>query len=262
MALTIDFGFDNTSASWNEAYLALLFACKGDPGDIGRAPGPLAVADASRFVELFEMQVGTSPLEVGTYSEVVGGDNPIERAVARAEEARSRGMFPIIVGEDRRVTEAYCRDPLVALWGKVGRIEADEQSLFSKVPSVLVGVRSATNQAFQTIPPQVTILTARAVSEQADILPQALGRIGDPVHLSIDLDALAPAVAQTPRSMEPGGLTWYALMDAIQAVFEGPGLASAELVGTATIGPRSPAALLASQILLKMAGLLSAGLGG
>jgi agmatinase len=261
MTLTIDFGYSDSGASWTDAYLALLFACRGDPGDVGRASGPLAVADASRFVELFEMQVGLSPLNIGTYAEIVGGDNPIKVAAERAAEARSRGMFPVIVGEDRRVTERHCKDPLVAFWGKVGRIEIDESSLLNRYPAVLCGVRAATTNAFQAIPQNVTILTARALAEQRDMVREVLSGINDPVHLSIDLDVLSPAVAQSARSLEPGGLGWYDLMEVLELVFTGPGVAAADLVGTGSVSPRSPAALLGSQILLRLAGLLAVGLG-
>ena len=261
MTLTIDFGYSSGTSSWTDAYLALLFACRGEPGDVGRASGPMAIADASRFIELFEMQVGLSPLDVGTYAAAVGGDDPVETAVARAAEARARGMFPIVIGDDRRVTERHATEPLVALWGKVGRIEADEPALLSRHPSILAGVRAATNNAFQAIPQTVTILTARVLTEQREIFAEALTRFKDPVHLSIDLDVLSPAVAQTSRSLEPGGLSWYGLMDAIELVFKGPGVAAADLVGTAPVAPRTPAALLGSQVLLRLAGLLAIGLG-
>ena len=261
MTFTIDFGYAGSSASWTDAYLALLFACRGDPGDVGRAAGPMAIADASRFVELFEMQVGLSPLDIGTHAEAVGGEQPVDAAVARAAEARARGMFPVIVGDDRRVTEQHCGDPLVAFWGKVGRIESDETSLLGRHPSILAGVRAATNNAFQAIPGTVSILTSRVVAEQKELFAEALTKFDDPVHLSIDLDVLAPAVAQTSRSLEPGGLGWYDLMDAIELVFRGPGVAAADLVGTAPVAPRSPAALLGLQILLRLAGLLAVGLG-
>jgi len=263
MTLTIDFGYSDTTASWNDAYLALLFAATADASEIGKASGPLAIADASRFVELFECQIGLSPLGVGTYAEAVGGEDPSAKAVERAAEARARGMFPVVIGDDRRVTDLGCRDPLVALWGKVGRIEVDEAAILSRSnTAILAGVRAATANAFQAIPGNVTILTASALAQHKEFFKEALSRITDPVHLSIDFDVLAPAVAQTSRSLEPGGLAWYDLMDLIEIVFDGPGVAAVDLVGTAHVGPRTPAALLGSQVLLRVAGLLAAGLGG
>jgi hypothetical protein len=262
MSLIIDFGYSDTSASWNDAYLALLFAAKEDPREIGKAPGPLAIADASRFVELFECQVGMSPLGIGTYAEAAGGADAAAQAVKRAAEARARGMFPVVIGDDRRVTDLGCRDPLVALWGKVGRIEVDETAILARSnPAILAGVRAATANAFQAIPGNVTILTSSILAQHKGAFKDALARISDPVHLSIDLDVLSPAVAQTSRSLEPGGLAWYDLMDLIEMVFEGPGVAAVDLVGTALVAPRTPAALLGSQILLRVAGLLAVGLG-
>ena len=261
MGFTFDFGFEAKGASWSEAYLALLFACDGEPADLGRTPGPLAVADASRYVELFEMQVGLSPLNIGTYAEVVGGSNPFELALQRSHQARSRGMFPVVVASDRRVTPVGTSDPLVAFWGTVGRTEADEAAILAQRRTILAGVRSATSAAFQSIPSTVTILAARSLMGDRETLRSALEQIEHPVHLSIDLDVLAPSVAQTPRSIEPGGLAWYDLMDAMELVFQGPGVATAELVGTGLTDPRSATSTLSAQILLRLAGLLAIGLG-
>jgi len=262
MAVTLDFGYSKSTSSWLDAYLVLLFASKTPAQKIGKASGPMAIADASRFVELFEMQVGLSPLDIGTYAELVGGDDPVTDAAKRASEARARGMFPIIIGEDRSTTEKYCQDPLVALWGKAGRVEANEAAVFSRNPTVLVGVRAATASAFQTIPASATILTSTSFTAGKESFQEALVKIEDPVHLSIDLDVLSPAVAQTDRSLEPGGFSWYDLVDAIEMVFNSPaGVASVDLVGTTTVEARSPSALLGAQIVLKMAGLLASGLG-
>lgn len=261
MAFPFSFGFETPLTPWNDAYLALFFAATGGEADFGKSQGPLAVADASRYIELFEMQSGVSLFELGTYAEVVGGDDPVATAAARAAEARGRGMFPIVVSEDRRLTERACTDPLVAFWGKVGRAEINEGALFAKQRTVLAGVRAATSSAFKTIPANVTILSARVLGTNHQILAEALKGISDPVHLSVDLDVLSPGVAQTSRSLEPGGISWYELMDALALVFSGPGVAALDLTGTATVAPRSPAATLAAQFLARAAGLITAGLG-
>ena len=261
MGFTFDFGFETKGASWEDAYLALLFACDGALTDLGRASGPLAVADASRYIELFEMQVGISPLNIGTFAEAVGGKDPFEAARSRAEQARSRGMFPVIIAASRRATSHDMEMPLVAFWGTVGRTEGDERAILEGRRAILAGVRAATSAAFQSIPTSATIVDSRAILADKEHLKEALKNIERPVHLSIDLDVLAPATAQNPRSFEPGGLSWYDLMETIDLVFSGPGVASAELVGTGLIEPRSAASTLSAQVLLRIAGLLAIGLG-
>ncbi|MDD5309226.1 MAG: arginase family protein [Deltaproteobacteria bacterium] len=258
MAFTIDFGFETPGAPFERASLALFFASSCGPGELGRVPGAAAVADGSRYVELFEAQVGLSPLDIGAYAEVVGGADPALGAALRADEAIARGVFPIIAADDRRATAGSCRGPLVALWGTVGRTETDEAAIFEDRTSILAGVRAASARAFKAIPGSVAIIPARGLLERHDAFRTAMACIEGKVHLSIDLDVLAPAVAQAPRSVEPGGLSWYELMDAVEMVFEGPGVAAADLVGLAGVAPRSPAALLGAQILLKLAGLVAA----
>ncbi len=257
MTFVFDFGFEKPGVSWDDASLGLFFAGFGEETDFGKTPGPLAVADASRYVELFEMQVGLAPLEIGTYAEIVGTADPIDAAARRAAEANKNGIFPIIVGEDRRITEQFSGLPLVAFWGKVGRSEANELEVFRGQPTMLAGVRAATSKAFKAIPGNVAIATSRALGANREMFRAMLSQLKKPVYLSIDLDVLAPSVAQTARSIEPGGLSWYELMDAIEMVFDGPGVAAADLVGLGKVAPRSPAAFLGAQILIRIAGLLA-----
>lgn len=260
MSFEFDFAFDIKGAGWNEAYLALLFAAGGEPTDLGRVPGPLAIAHASRYVELFEMQVGASPMDAGMYCAAVGGENPLEEAAGKAKSAKTRGMIPIIIAEDRKMTRLACEAPLVALWGKVGRTETPEADLFAMNKTILTGVRAATSQAFKSIPADVTILTARGLGTDKSPFKASLAQLTDPVHLSIDLDVLTPGTAQNSRSLEPGGLSWYDLCDLIDLAVGGPGVASAELIGTRSVKPKTPSAVLCAQILLKLTGLLTAGL--
>lgn len=260
MSFVFNFGFETPGAPWNESHIAYLFAGEGREYDLGRLGGPLAVADATRYIELFEMQIGMSPMEVGAYAEMIGTANPVLSASKRAEEARSRGAFPILIGEDRRTTEAVCEAPLVALWGKLGRNEADEASLLASGPAVLAGVRAATSTAFRAVPNSSMILPPRALMLRPDSMREAVARLDGPVHLSVDLDVLSPAVAQCSRSVEPGGLSWYDLIDMIDIVCQGPGLVSADLIGTVAVGPRTPAAVLCAQILVRIGALIASGL--
>ena len=183
----------------------------------------------------------------------------MEQAAKRLAQAQEKGAFPVVIGEDRRVTEICCSRPLVALWGKIGRDEVDEYTIFNEHPAVLAGVRAATSSAFQIIPSEVTIITAHAINSNERMLRDALGLMTAPVHLSIDFDVLTPGVVQCPRSLEPGGLSWYDMMDLTEMVFHGPGVRSVDLVGTADIAPKSTAALIGAELLIRLAALAVAG---
>jgi arginase family enzyme len=258
MAFAFDFGFEAPGASWNDAIVAVFFASNASTEDLATIPGPTAIADTSRYIELFEMQVGLTAQELGIYAEIVGGEDPILQAAKRASEARARGKIPFLVGANRRITEHACRNPLVALWGKVGRPESNEAALLNARETVLAGVRSATSSAFQSLTGNIAIITSKVFSMDHDVLKNALGGITGPAHLSVDLDVLAPGVVQNDRSIEPGGFSWYDLTDALEIVIEGPGIAAVDITGTEAVRPRSPAGCIGAQIILKIAGMLAA----
>jgi hypothetical protein len=260
MSQVFDFGFETRGVEWKDAVFAFLFPSGVSTEDLGSTAGPTAIADASRFVELFEMQVGLSPLNMGSYAELLGGPSPLEAAVERARQAMEQGSFPIVVSETRRAAELMSTSSLVALWGKIGRKESDETALIERCQTLVGGVRAASSIAFQAIPPNVGILTARAFEQDRKTLEVALERMSQPVHLSIDLDVLNPGIAQNRRSVEPGGLSWYGLMDGIEIIFQKASVQSVDLCGTGFIEPRSPAAVLCAQILVRLAGLVAAGL--
>jgi hypothetical protein len=258
MSFAFDFGFEGLGAHWDDAGVAFLFAAAGEEEDFGKSPGALAVADASRYAEFFEMRGEILPMDIGVYAEICNGPDPLAHAVSRALSAVEKGILPVVICDDRRVTKELGGIPLIALWGKIGRAEIDEPALLRERTTVIAGVRAATSNSLKAIPSNAAVVTAGTLSAGREPFNAAVHRIKGPAHLSIDLDVLSPSVSQTPRSIEPGGVSWYDLVDAIEMVFAGQGVASADLVGTKNVQPRSPAALLSAQILLKIAGLATA----
>ena len=54
MTFVFDFGFEAPSASWDDAFVTLFFASNASADDLSITPGPTAIADTSRYIELFE----------------------------------------------------------------------------------------------------------------------------------------------------------------------------------------------------------------
>jgi hypothetical protein len=256
MSFSFDFGFEAPGASFDNAATVLIFESDATRETLSKTNGPAAIADASRFVELFELQIGISPFAAGLYSEVVGGANlPVKK---RARDAADAGKVPVIISRSRTVTGLFCRTGLTALWGKLGRNECNEARLFSHRETFLAGVRAATNSAFKSVTGDVVLLTASHLMRQPAMLQEALARLTGPMHLSIDLDVLSPAEAANSRSVEPGGLDWYTLVDTIESLVDAVKVESVDITGTGAILPRSPAAYLGAQLVLKLAGVLAA----
>lgn len=256
MGFPFDFGFEGSRVELGDAKLGLFFVTTGDVGSLGRVPGAAALADASRYVEFFDMQGELNALGIGVYAELSGPGDPIEATLERVREAESRGVFSIVIADDRTVVPKYYECPLVALWGKLGRSEREESLLSMEKGTCLVGVRAATKEAFHKLSDQATIVTSESIYRDRTVLDGVVETLKEPVHLSIDYDVLAPGVVEGARSLEPGGFSWYELMLVLEKLFFGPGVRSAQIVGTENIPAKTPAALLGAQLLTKIAGLI------
>ena len=257
MSFSFDFGFEAPTTPYDKASMVMLFESTATRETLSKMPGAAAVADTSRFVELFEMQVGLTPYAAGLAAEIVGGIDSAQSVVKRARQVVADDKIPIIIGETRAVTGLFCEANLVAFWGKLGREECNESKLVKHREALLAGVRAATNAAFKSLTGDVILLTASNLIKTPDTLGTALARMAGPVHFSVDLDVLAPGEALNDRAIEPGGLSWYDLTAAVDAVFKELRVESVEITGTQRLAPRSPAAYLAAELALKLASLLA-----
>lgn len=258
LGLPLDFGFEGEGVSFSEAKLALFFAAKGDDKTLGRAPGPAAVADASRYVEFFEMRGGLHALDVGIYAELCGSSAPETLASDRFTRALAKGVFPLVIAENRFAMPMEC-GPTVALWGKIGRAECEETVLGPDRDALLVGVRAASERAYKTARDRVTMVTSEQLQSTFSRLDKITRGLESPVHLSIDFDVFAPNVVDLERVVEPGGLAWYDFVHVLEKLFDRPGVKSAELVGAEGVRAKTRAALIGAQILTKIAALLQRG---
>ncbi len=196
-----------------------------------RHDGPWAVAHASRYAEFYDIGLGREPLE----RVWIEAARP-KRIAATVKKALGERLFPIVVAADRRAVKA-CVDalrpgaPLIAFWGTLDRDEGEQELLASR-RSLFAGARIAPIGAVRT--------SGRLAIRSGG-------------HLSLDLDVLAPCVLRHNRSIEPGGLSWDSLCGLLDEVFAGHRPGSASLVGCRGIPMDSPAALLACQVLFRLA---------
>jgi hypothetical protein len=253
--LPFDFGFEGDGVPLSQAEVALLFAAEGDEKTLGRASGPAALADASQYVEFFEMQGAIHALDIGVYAELTGDSDSETLAIEQFKTAAARGIFPFIIAK-HRFSLPNVTGPTVALWGKIGRAECEDTVLAPERNTLLIGVRAATEQAYHAIGDKVTMVTAADLRSRRPEIGQMIASLPSPVHLSIDYDVFDPNVAAIDRSPEPGGLTWYDFVDILERLFKGPGVKSADVVGAVNVEAKSRSALFGAQMVTKIIAFL------
>ncbi|MBN2804873.1 MAG: arginase family protein [Deltaproteobacteria bacterium] len=272
MTETVDFGYEKKTTTFDKAKIVILFACGHPFTETGQRSGPSAVFDGAKQIELYEMQIGTSPLNKGVCTLFMDGEEYLKDTLHFAKEAHSQKKFTIYVTDNRLISSKISGLPVVELFGKTGRDlsslnikdnnrkTSDKESISSsKHPTITAGVRAATSGAFSDTKRTVTIITAKNLKDDKAILKSSLKSIKTPVHLCIDIDVFSPGVIQNSRSIEPGGLDWYDVTEIMDIVAEGPGIASIDITGTEAVLPNSPAAVLCAQMVLRSTALFNTG---
>lgn len=210
----------------------------------GTRDGPRAIITASRNLELFDEELETEIYQVGitTVEElipVMSGPSEmlrvIEKEVNRHLEAEK---FLVMVGGEHSITLGAIRafkkryDDLSVLFldahadlrdeyqgtpyshACVGRRIIDEG-----IPLIQAGRRSLSKEEADYISQtEIRTYPARMMQEKAAWLNQLIDSLSARVYLSIDLDVLDPSCMPAVGTPEPGGLSWYQLIDLLKDV--------------------------------------------
>jgi len=208
--------------------------------------GPAAIIAASHQVELFDEYLQRETYRIGIHTgapvfpNVAGPEAMVADIRAACDELLDEGKFIALVGGEHTVAlgalEALRRRRNGRPFGVV-QFDAHrdlraqyEGCAYSHacvaaravdwgLPLVQLGVRAWSREE-QDLAPRgaVTALTAWALAkgDPAALFEPALAALPDEVYLTIDLDAFDPSVMPATGTPEPGGLTWYTVLDLIE----------------------------------------------
>jgi agmatinase len=214
----------------------------------GTARGPAAILDASTQVELYDREHDAEPaLRYGIHTlaalELDDGDPEaaVATIAAAVRDAAATGKLVVALGGEHTISAGVSRGLLDALGGPLTVVQLDahsdlrdsyDGSRFShacvarrmlddeRVEQVLqLGVRSVAAEE---------VAYARAHRERVRVWyaeeihaggwhEELRERLRERrVHLTIDVDALDPAVVPATGTPEPGGLTWEQALDVVR----------------------------------------------
>jgi agmatinase len=90
------------------------------------------------------------------------------------------------------------------------------------IPSLPVGIRSICQEEADLIKAQqIPVIWARDIAMQGDWIESAIAQIKTPhVFITIDVDGIDPSLMPGVGTPEPGGLSWYTLLNFLKRVFE------------------------------------------
>ncbi len=286
-------GLDEATSAFDDARVVLLpvpYEATTSYGG-GTAGGPAAILEASRYIELYDQELDAEPSDAGICTlpalHLTGaGPETAVRALREAYDAvldAAPGKFVILLGGEHSVSSA----PIRAWADRLGRednaggsrrlsvLQLDahtdlrpeyEGSAYShasvmhrvheSVDLVAVGIRALTRAERELArdAENIHLFLADDIHDGEAWMDEVIGRLGDDVYISFDVDCLDPALVPATGTPEPGGLEWYPVLKLLRRVFAARNVVAADVVELAPI-PGFPAPdFLVAKLIYKMIG--------
>lgn len=249
----------------------------------GTRNGPRAILEASRYVELWDQELGRDPSLVGIHTlpalELTReGPGPameeLEEAYGRLLDRLEDRFFVMLGGEHSisgpaiRAVAARQSSPLSVLQMDA---HADLRPGYEGTPfshaSVMhrildvatvvgVGIRGISQEEAGVAQENsgVTLVYADEMWANDDWMDRALEALGDPVYLTFDVDYFDPSLVPSTGTPEPGGGDWYRTLKFLRRVFRERRVVALDAVELAPIPGLTAPDFLVAKLIYKLLG--------
>jgi len=250
----------------------------------GTSRGPDAILTASHQVELFDDELWVEPASVGIQTlepiimelqteETEQPFKALEDAVAPLVEFNK---FPIILGGEHSLTLGSVRaclgkypdlsvlqidahaDLRKSYDGNVYSHACISYHLYNTLPQpniTQVGIRNISKgeaEWMEAEQPNINIYWARQQDKWN--FSEIISTLSDNVYLTIDIDGLDGAIMPATGTPEPGGMTWYQVMDLVKQLCIRKNVVAADIVEYAPIEGFHAPSFLVAKMLYKIIG--------
>ncbi|OIO23009.1 agmatinase [Candidatus Micrarchaeota archaeon CG1_02_51_15] len=207
----------------------------------GTAEGPAAIIAASRELEYYDDETGTTPWDAGinTLPELKPPKNPAKMAQtvqAAVDKILSAQQFPVMLGGEHSITigavrVAKKRFPNLSVLQFDAHADLRDEydgSNYSHactlrrviedgITVAQVGIRSTDRESLEWAQGKTKIFWARNKSNwsAADVL----AALTHDVYVTFDVDAFDPSIMPATGTPEPGGLLWDETLAILKPVF-------------------------------------------
>ena len=239
----------------------------------GTKDGPRALIESSRHLEYYDLETKKDISQVGIYtleSLAPSKNSPeevmeqIEKVVAQILKAKK---FPLMIGGEHSITYGA-----VKAFKNISVLQLDAHTdLRDEFEGTKYHHGTVMRRIYEDLGIPVTQVGIRSVSEEearyikkakkeyifyAPSLPieEIISSLKDNVYITFDLDFLDPSIMPSTGTPEPGGYSWYQVLELIKAVASQKNIVGADLVELSPI-PGLPAPdFLAAKLVYKIIG--------
>jgi len=240
----------------------------------GAREGPWAIIEASRQVELYDIELNidaTETVAIETLPELApSSDGPrevIEQIEKIGKDIIKQGSFPLMLGGDHPIAIGMAR-PLKRKYKQLSVLQIDahtdlrntyEGSKYSHAcpmrriweagcDVVSVGIRSGTKEDLEFVKKKNAVMY---FGDRFDVKGVLKG-LGENVYITIDLDGFDPSVVPAVGTPEPGGLSWEQVTGLLKEVIKAKNVVGADVVELAPIPGQHASDFLAARLVYKI----------
>ncbi len=243
----------------------------------GTGQGPAAIIEASRHMELWDTEINQDISRLGFFTlqelepDMAGPEATSQRINSEVVKIIQSKKWPLILGGEHSITPGvvaalktkYKNLSVLQIDAHADLRESYQGSKYSHacalkrvhdlgVPAVAVGIRSVSEEEIQFI--KQAKLKERIFQAPAIPVEQVVKSLSDTVYITVDIDAFDPSLVPGTGTPEPGGLTWYQVLNLLRAVAKAKKIVGADIVELAPIAGQPAGDFLAAKLGYKIIG--------
>ena len=249
----------------------------------GARDGPRAILDASRYLELYDLELRREICQVGIHTlpemqpEMTGPEQMTQRVYQVARELLAEDKMVLMLGGEHSLTlgvvqayrERYEDLSVLQLDAHADLRDSYQGTKFSHAtvmrrvyelcPIVPVGIRSLSQEEHKFIAKAgIKPIYAEDLTLSGDSIKQVISSLSNEVYVTIDVDVLDPSIMSAVGTPEPGGIGWYELLSLLREIAHSKSIVGFDLVELCpSEGPLS-CAFLAAKLAYKLIGYIHA----
>jgi agmatinase len=244
----------------------------------GTKDGPAAIIDASRYMELYDEEIGGEVSEAGIHTlPAIDAGLDLEQMMAalqrEAENLLQTGKFLCMLGGEHSISAPVVR-AIRERFQNLSVLQIDAHAdlraeydgtphshacamrrILEVCPAVQAGIRSLSKEEALAIPHLPTrVFYAKDIAGRTDWIDRAVDSLTDDVYLTIDIDGLDPSLVPATGTPEPGGLTWYEVLSLIRTAAARRNIVGMDLVELCGSPGSNASSFLAAKLIYKTLG--------
>jgi agmatinase len=220
----------------------------------GSDKGPAALIEASRNVELYDIETDSEAYLHGIYTAPIirakTSEAMLKKTYQKTREFLNEGKFVVVLGGEhsisyapiRAYSEKYPQLTVLQFDAHADLQEAYENNPWShasvmarvrEIPGikkiVAAGIRSMSREELASLDRKSTFF-AHEIAEDRTWMDRLLKKLSGPVYITFDLDVFDSALMPSTGTPEPGGFSWNQALHILKRVAKEKNLVGCDVV--------------------------------